>query len=138
MFFSGMYDLQLITRWLLVVAGRCPSNIIRRGRRIISLTACRVRCIDSLSFFNTSLRTLPKTFDLKNESKTDFPHKFNRTENEDYVGRWPSEEFYDTGRMGPEQLTEFQEWFKGVEDKEFRFWDELQKWVSGGGLGKVL
>ena len=45
------------------------------------------------------LKALPKTFGLTEQNKGNFPHLFNRLENQDDVGSVPPIENYDTNGM---------------------------------------
>ena len=40
------------------------------------------------------LKKFPETFDLMELTKGYFPHKFNKPENQNYIGKYPDKEYY--------------------------------------------
>jgi hypothetical protein len=59
-----------------------------RGLSIISLTACDITLLDSMSFIPMALASMPKAFDIP-ASKGYFPHYFNVKDNWLYDGPIP-------------------------------------------------
>jgi hypothetical protein len=89
------YDVQFILNWL--IGRKIKPNIINVGNKILSLEVkldLNKRFIDSLSFTLCALRDFPKTFDLAELTKGHFPHKFNKPENQNYIGSYPEPEYY--------------------------------------------
>jgi hypothetical protein len=66
------------------------------------LKKLHLRFIDSLSFFLCPLAKLSETFEI-DTVKGHFPHKFNTAENQNYIGKIPSEEMFYAKNMKPEQ-----------------------------------
>ena len=75
--------------------------------------------IDSYLFLLSSLRKLPKIFDLKVE-KSYFPHKFNKIENFNYVGKVPDKFFYGYDEMKGIDRADFLHWYERQEKFDFK------------------
>ena len=58
-----------------------------------------IHFIDSISFIPQPLRDFPKTLGLVELAKGYFPHKFNTSENQSYIGRYPEKEDYGYSEM---------------------------------------
>ncbi|KAG1713952.1 Apoptosis inhibitor IAP [Nymphon striatum] len=76
------------------------------------------------------LKQLPKCFGIKDVAKGDFPHLFNRTENQKYVGKYPALHYYNVGRMKSPERSEFIAWYESVKDSEFDFKKELVSYCT--------
>jgi hypothetical protein len=63
-------------------------EVIMRGAKILSMyiPMLKIKFIDSLSFIPMRLADFPKTFGLDELAKGYFPHLFNKTENQNYIG----------------------------------------------------
>ena len=98
-------------------------DVIMTGAKIITLTVpmFNIRFIDSLNFIPMALANFPKTFGLDELRKGYFPHLFNRSENQNYVGPIPSEPYYMPNSMSTEKRKAFQEWHKEQRDNDYVF-----------------
>jgi hypothetical protein len=83
-----------------------------------------LRFIDSLSFFLCPLAKLPETFQI-DTLKGHFPHKFNIAENQNYIGKIPSEDMFFAKNMMPKQYDEFKEWYDKTDKNKWNFKDEF-------------
>ena len=107
-------------------------EVILRGAKILSMTVpmFNIKFIDSLNFIPMSLDKFPKTFGMDELCKGYFPHLFNRTENENYVGTIPPEAYYSPNSMKPEARKTFLAWHKEQKDNNyvFNFNEEIIKY----------
>ena len=101
---------------------------LRTGGKILQLDMDRIRFIDSLSFFQMPLSFFPKTFGLTELAKAHFPHKFNRPENQSYVGPLSSQSDYLPDSMTLKGKREFLMWYEErLRDQPgFDFQEELE------------
>ena len=80
------------------------------------------------------LTNLPKTFglDLSTYSKGEFPHLFNRPENQTYVGLLPDIEFYTHETRSEKARQDLINWHKEMSEKGFvfNFREELYKYCA--------
>ena len=74
-----------------------------------------------------ALSAFSETFDLDELKKGFFPHFFNRSENQQYVGYLPDQHYYDPEGMSVERKKEFDKWYKQrkEENQLFDFQEEL-------------
>ena len=71
-----------------------------------------IKFIDSLNYFNMTLSSLPKAFDLKSDSvKGTFPFYFNTEKNQNYIGPLPDKKFYGLQNMSVTTKRKFDEWY---------------------------
>ncbi len=98
-------------------------DVIMTGAKIVTLTVpmFNIRFIDSLNFIPMALANFPKTFGLDELHKGYFPHLFNRSENQNYVGPIPSEPYYMSNGMSSKNRKAFQEWHKEQRDAGYVF-----------------
>ncbi len=98
-------------------------NVIMTGAKIVTLTVPMfdIRFIDSLNFIPMALANFPKTFGLDELRKGYFPHLFNKSENQNYIGPIPCEPYYIPNGMSPKNREAFQEWHKGQKDSGYVF-----------------
>ena len=68
-------------------------NIIFGGTRIKQFKVGQMIFLDSSCYIQEKLRTFTETFDVKTV-KGYFPHKFNVSENWDYVGVIPNKKYF--------------------------------------------
>ena len=77
----------------------------------MNIDELKIRFIDSYLFFQSPLSSLSGMFNLKNlygiEAKGNFPHRFNRPENYDYIGPMPDIEYYEIDRMNEDKRNDF-------------------------------
>ena len=123
------YDFHFIMKWALEHQ-QTPEQVIRVGQKIKHMLICGVRFLDSLSFLMMPLAAFPKTFDLAELTKGYFPHLFNTSENQNYVGPLPPKDAYMPTSMNPKALEKFEAWYAQelAEDKIFNFREEILKY----------
>ena len=86
-------------------------QIILQGLKVLKIGVNNVQFIDSLSFFQQPLSSLPKSFNFENEAlKGFFPHKMNVLKNWPYIGRLPDKEMFDPDFMSESTAKEFEKW----------------------------
>lgn len=124
---SQGYDLYFILNHM-IKNGRKPTNIIRKGGKLLYLTSKKncIRFIDSMSFLPMSLAKLTSAFQLPAPKGT-FPHYFNTFDNFGYKGPMPDPEKYGANKMMPKARAEFLKWHSEQVEKghEFDFDKEL-------------
>ena len=98
-------------------------EVIMTGAKIVTLTVpmLNIRFIDSLNFIPVALANFPKTFGLDELRKGYFPHLFNKSENQNYVGPIPCEPYYTPNGMSSKNRKAFQEWYKERRDTGYVF-----------------
>ncbi len=98
-------------------------EVIMTGAKIVTLTVpmFNIRFIDSLNFIPMALANFPKTFGLDELRKGYFPHLFNKSENQNYVGPIPCEPYYTPNSMSTKNRKAFQEWHKERKDSDYVF-----------------
>lgn len=69
--FKG-FDLHFIVGWILDNHKADPPEVIQNGRKILSMQTMGLKFIDSLSFLQQSLSSLPKTFEFEELQKGEF------------------------------------------------------------------
>ena len=93
--------------------GIVPSAFIRQGSRItyMSFKRFRIRFIDSYHFLLQPLKNLSATYDI-DTIKGHFRHKFNKIENQNYVGKIPDESEFGVKNMMPNDYdNDFKPWY---------------------------
>lgn len=123
------FDGQFILRHL-VEKVRIKPEVILNGTKIILMTVENVKFIDSLNFMNLPLSSLPQAFSLPDIEKGTFPHRFNRRENENYVGPIPALEEYSPEIMKSGDREKFLAWYAEQRDVIFNFQEELIKYCK--------
>ena len=85
------------------------TEVIMRGAKILTLNVpmFKIKFVDSLSFTPMRLADFPKTFGFNELAKGYFPHLFNTTENQNYVGPLPPSPFYHPDGMSPDEKEKF-------------------------------
>lgn len=76
------------------------------------------------------LARLPKTFGVEELKKGFFPHKFNRDENQNYVGVLPDRKFFDAEMMSSEKKKEFELWYERRKNQPFDFRTEIYEYCK--------
>ena len=104
------YDGQFILHFLVKKACIKP-DVLMNGAKIMTMKACGIRFIDSYNFMPSGLSKLPKAFGLTEMKKGHFPHLFNTTENQKYVGPYPPLETYLPDGMKPDDREELVKWY---------------------------
>jgi len=113
------YDYKFIIRWIFDNTLHKPFTIFA-GCKIMcmSITALKIKFIDSLSFLTMPLKAFPKTFGLAELRKGYFPHWFNTKENWNYEGSMPPIEYFKPNIMKSHERDDFLKWYhKKVEDE---------------------
>lgn len=100
-------------------------EMIMTGSKILYSHIENLRFIDSLSLFMQPLSSLVKSFNIVEMKKGFFPHLFNCPENQEYIGEWPSSDYYNPSQMKPSQQTEFMTWYDDQLGKNFDFKSEI-------------
>jgi hypothetical protein len=103
------YDLHLLMDY--VHKHGIKPALIQNGKKILCMEAFDLKFIDSLNFFPMSLAKLPKAFGLSELAKGFFPHLFNTSTNQNYVGDMPNIKYYDPDGMKSEKRNEFMNWY---------------------------
>ena len=124
------YDGRFILQWCLKMSMK-PDKFIRQGNRIMymSFKKLSIRFVDSMHFFLEGLRGLSKSYGI-DTLKGDFPHKFNKPENQDYVGPIPDEGYYGVDNMSSKAYESFKPWHEEqvTNNVVWDFQDEIQKY----------
>jgi len=91
------------------------------------LTVCHIKIIDSHNFVASPLSAFPKTFGLNALKKGYFPHYFNTSENQNYVGPIPDVKYYGVDTMENTARKQFLKWHanKVKENYVFNFQKEF-------------
>ena len=97
------YDFKFILKWCLH-HGLTPDSYIRQGSHIMYMAFRKfsLRFVDSCKFFLEPLRKLPKTYGI-DTIKGHFPHRFNRPENQEYIGCIPCTDAFDAMNFKEEE-----------------------------------
>ena len=103
--FDGMFILHELYQQQREVADQ-----LTVGAKVLSFKSGPLKFIDSLSFLPMPLASFPSTFNLTELKKGFFPHLFNTPDNQQYVGRIPDLEFYDTDGIMAKKKEELTRW----------------------------
>ena len=107
-------------------------EVILRGAKILSMIVpmFNIKFIDSLNFIPMGLAKFPKTFGMAELCKGYFPHRFNKEENQNYVGPIPPVDDYSPNTMKPKDREAFLVWHKEQIDNGyvFNFKEEIVKY----------
>ncbi len=123
------FDGKFILQWCLK-HDLHPSRYIRNGSRIMCMEFKKfnIRFIDSLHFFLQPLAKLSATYSI-DTIKGHFPHHFNKHENQNYIGKIPSEEMFGVKDMCEDVYKkEFKPWYETVKDKQWNYKEEMIKY----------
>ena len=82
------------------------------------------RCIDSYLFIPMHLAKTSAVLNLSTVEKGNFPHKFNKKENNNYRGPYPDKHYYGNVTMPDKDTAEFDKWYNDVADSVFYFQKE--------------
>lgn len=119
------YDHQFVLDYILQKTNLKP-ELIMRGSKIILMTIGNIKFLDSLNYFPMPLGKLPRAFELGGEFKKGyFPHFFNTTENENYIGALPPVEYYSPDTMKTEDRNIFLQWYNKHKNNEFNMQKEI-------------
>ena len=126
---ASSYDSVFISNYILkntTHQTKTPSYIMR-GSKIMSIKWKGVKIIDSLLFFSMSLDNLTKALNIE-AAKGFYPYSFYLPENRNYVGPYPSKDFYDTKNLSESRLAEFHSWYDSVKHETFDLDAETEKY----------
>ena len=105
-------------------------HIILTGSKIMLLDveSLNIKFIDSINFLPMPLSRFPATFNLAELKKGYFPHKFNTSLNQDYIGLMPDVHHYQPDKMTTEARTQLLQWYDNeIKTKQtFDLQQELQ------------
>ena len=118
--FQG-YDGYFIKEYL--IDNAIHYEIIYRGAKSLSMTVSlfNIKFIDSLNFIPMSLAKFPKTFGQDELCKGYFPHRFNKEENQNYVGPIPCKNDYGVNFMKPGEREAFIAWHDEQVANNYRY-----------------
>ena len=118
--FQG-YDGYFIKEYL--IDNAIHYEIIYRGAKSLSMTVSEwnIKFIDSLNFIPMSLAKFPKTFGQDELCKGYFPHRFNKEENQNYVGPIPCQNDYGVNFMKPGEREAFIAWHDEQVASNYRY-----------------
>ena len=129
------YDYKFILKNA-IEAGKYPDKYIRQGSNITYMTfkQFNLRFVDSLNFFQESLKKLSKSYDI-DTVKGDFPHHFNTPENQNYIGPIPEAEMFGDYNMvntaDNPYYDDFHKWYKNQQDiTNWSFKDEMKRYCE--------
>ncbi len=92
--------------------------------------AFKQRYIDSYSLLPMKLSKMTSALNLYTDEKGYFPHHFNRLQNADYVGPYPSKEHYGYLTMSDLEREKFDRWYESVEGQIFDFKKQLAMYCT--------
>ncbi|KAL5014751.1 hypothetical protein ScPMuIL_009021 [Solemya velum] len=121
------YDGYFLLEYLIDQSMR-PQKIIYNGSKIMYLEVGKglnIQVLDSLNFLPMKLAALPKAFGLKELKKGYFPHFFNTTANQKYVGPYPDPHYY-----GIDYMSNTTDGVYGKVDEDRRQEGKVEKFVE--------
>ena len=125
---SKSYDIHFIVKYCLDNNFQ-PTNVIKKGTKILSMIISHFHFIDSLSFLPMALKYLPKTFGISNNEKLIFPHSFNKPENWNVImNNLPVIKNYQINLMRPQDRSSFIDWYNTNKGEIFDFKKELENY----------
>ena len=71
-------------------------EVILTGCKILAIRHRQIKTINSYSFLAMALSEFSKTFWISELKKGFFPHKFNFPSNQNYIGTYPSADYYQS------------------------------------------
>lgn len=125
---SKSYDAQFVLEELCARSFKIEPVLI--GRKILSIKVDDITFIDSISFIPFALSKFGSSFGLQNASKGEYPYRFNRAENRNYVGPYPPIEMYPINAMTEDRYNEFIQWYDSQKEKTFNNKEELRKYCA--------
>jgi hypothetical protein len=128
---SSGYDAQFVLQRCFI-HGVKPERFVASGTKIMSMTVYGVKFVDSFKFMPMALSKLPDAFGLAQLKKGDFPHLFNKSENQDYVGPIPEFKYYGPDTRSLKEREKLFCWWKQQQDSNyvFDFQKELQAYCE--------
>ena len=86
-------------------------HVILQGSKLLRMKVGNVKFIDTLSFLNMPLRSLPKAYGCQQLAKGFFPHSIHTKKNVNYKGYFPSMAKFGLDYMKPEEAKELRDWW---------------------------
>ena len=104
-----------------------PQEMMWRGCKIMSMTYGKIRFRDTLLHLPASLEQLPAMFGLDETQfkKGFFPYRFNTPDRQQYVGPFPSADWFDPHMMSPKKKRAFEQWYQEQQGTVYNFHQEL-------------
>lgn len=125
------YDNRILFNYLcndLKMSPKC----LWQGSKILQMSVKSRKFKDSLCHVPRALRQWPQTLDLKDSfEKGYFPHKFNTSANQGYVGCIPAMEYFEPEKMKEKDASEFLSWYQAESVRVGEKWNlqkELEKY----------
>ena len=125
---ASRYDTHFILQYAVRLGA--PPEVVSNGLKLMSLSSCGVKFIDSCNFLPMALAKLPKAFGLSELRKGYFPHRFNTPENQGYVGPYPEARYYAPEHMSESSRAAFESWHKGKVGTLFDLQAELEAYCD--------
>jgi hypothetical protein len=124
------YDGRLLFDHLVNRETMSIGNTVWRGSKIMTFAVEKHRFCDSLLHIQAALAEFPKIFGLDESqfAKGFFPYKFNRPENQDYVGAVPPIETFEPNMMSTGKRKEFLRWYEEQRNNTYNFRAELERY----------
>ncbi|OXU31805.1 hypothetical protein TSAR_005818 [Trichomalopsis sarcophagae] len=109
----------------LIEKGCFPKFIALNDTKIMYIELSKghqIRFIDSFNYINQNLSDFPKTFGFQDViEKWRFPHLFNSSENQNYLGAIPDVKFYSPEIMSNKKRDKFIAWHTRLHRTNYRF-----------------
>ena len=132
--YGGKYDNIFVLNYLLTDCGLAP-KVIMKGTQIISIEVGNLKFLDSFSFISLPLSKFQSTFNLPPLLKKGFfPHFFNVSENQSYVGPIPDMIHFAPDDMSSAMRGEFFTWYAEQQDIEYNFAKELEEYCTSDSM----
>jgi hypothetical protein len=122
------YDGVFILKYFLENLLPCETTpeVILTGCKILCIKHRQIKIIDSYSFLAMALSEFSKTFGISELKKGFFPHKFNLPSNQNYIGAYPTANYYQSEFFNVKKKKEFDEWYNTVKYQIFDFKKEFE------------
>ncbi|KAK5643501.1 hypothetical protein RI129_007346 [Pyrocoelia pectoralis] len=117
---GGGFDHQFILNHILTQTDLVP-ELIMRGTKLVSMFLDNVRFLDSLNYFQMALSKLPKVFGLTEIRKGYFPHLFNTTDHQNYIGPIPPLETFEPDNLKCNDREALLAWYEGKVAENYIF-----------------
>lgn len=92
----------------------------------LTVPSCKIKMIDSINFLPMALAKLPPMFGFDELKKGNFPHLFNRKENQTVImNHLPDIKYYCVDAMKPNDRAMFLHWYEEHRNDKFDLQKEL-------------
>uniref|UniRef100_T1J0X1 DNA-directed DNA polymerase n=1 Tax=Strigamia maritima TaxID=126957 RepID=T1J0X1_STRMM len=126
--YGQAFDVQFILQY--IIEKKETPKVILRGNKIMFLEYLGIRFVDSFNFLPMPLAQLSAAFGITELKKGYFPHFFNTSENQNYVGLFPDSKFFDPDGMKPGPRAAFMKWYDEQKAKQYDFQLEIQTYCT--------